>query len=161
MALERHLYFYHGTTDHAAEKIRTEGFSRGFLTQCPEQAHYYAAEAVEAALENGIQSNPVVLVVQVPILGLKVDFPSIEAPLISVLKKHDIRDEGDFFVALDQDKFGWPNGPDDWQRGLFLTDSVLFDGQQELFGKVVSEQDTIIGFEDFETVYPELEALEV
>lgn len=154
MSQERHLYFYHGTCAANAAKIRKEGFRSGYLTQCPDQAAYYSEEAYEA---DGAQGNEgVVVTVKVPVSGLRADFPSIEEPLTMILKKHDLSSEEDFHCALDQDKFGWPDGESDWQRGIFLTDSVYFEGNDSLIGEVVSDE-VEIGFSDFDKEHPPLE----
>lgn len=153
------LNFYHGTTEAQARNIREKGFIKGYLTDCSEQAEYYAQEAAYEALEKGVRTEPVVLVIAVNSAYLYVDTPSIEEPLTMVLEKHNLRSEDDFFDALEQDPFGWPETPDDWQRGLFLTGTVRFDGKGDVIG-MPTRSTAKIGYSFFDVEYPELLAQE-
>lgn len=158
MGAPNYVFLYHGTTLAHAETIKAEGFRSGYLTQSLDQAEYYAQETHEEACEQGqaASSKATVLVIKVPVSHLEADLASIENPLTMIREKHDIRSEDDFFEALDEDEYGWPDSRADWQRGLFLTDSVFFNGAQEIVGEVSSD-DSTIGFSDFDIAYPDLQ----
>lgn len=160
MSAPEHLFFYHGTTKTNIFGIMQNGLASGYLTQCRDQARYYAEVACDVEKESsGKDDEPAILLIKVPVSHLKVDFPSIEEPLRLVREKHDIRSEEDFFEALDEDEYGWPENESDWQRSLFLTDCVYFDGNQEVLGEVMYDKSPI-GFSDFEIDYPDLELSE-
>lgn len=160
MSQPDYLCFYHGTTKKNAFGLMRDGLSSGYLTQCESQASYYAGEACEAAKESGsLNEEPAILVIKVPVSHLQADSRSVDEPLTFVLDKHGLS-EDDFFEALENDGFGWPEGPSDWQRSLFLVDSVRFQGDGTCRGEVVYDLQNPVGFDDFEIDYPSLNTIE-
>lgn len=154
------VWLFHGTRSSHADKIKAEGFGPGFLTQSLSQAWYYAHESVDESGDTN--EEPVVLAIKVPTRFLKVDLPSIEAPMTEVYEKHGLRSEEEFHNSLEEHPIGWPEQDTDWEYSLFLVDCVRFSPDDDFRAKAIQESEishTEIGVSDllFDVLDPGIE----